>query len=180
MIRLSLTAAAVFAVMLGATVCAAPGDDTRYPARLKIWSTDISGGDLSFFTLGAHQMALLVRLCDLGRDKATTPEVQMIAVAVSKEQADALARLKELAAQKRVTLSDEPDGLGKKRLQALAKLTGPRFDKSLLEAMADARDMLETAFLAGTSSSDLAIKSVAQTDLATVKQERERARRLGI
>ena len=51
-----------------------------------------------FFTGAAPQMALLARIADLAKKQAVTPEVQAEAATVSKEQTDAAARLKTLAA----------------------------------------------------------------------------------
>jgi len=176
--RLALGAAALLAATLTALCAAGPEEATPTPAP--IVSTEISGSDLGFFTGAARQTALLVRVSGLAKRHAVTPEVQAVAAAVWQEQTDAAARLKKLAERKQAPLPEEPDGEGKKLLQTLGKLTGPKFDKSCLDALGDAQDALETSLEAGAASMDGEIKAFAVAGLGTLKQERQRVSRLGM
>jgi predicted outer membrane protein len=170
------------ALILGAMAVCAMGKEIEdaTPTPAPILTTDISGSDLAFFMGAGPQMALLARMCDLAKKQAVTPEVQAEAATASKEQADAGARLKALAAGKGVTVADEPDDQGKGILQALDQLKGVKFDKSFLDAQADAEDALETSLNAGAGSSDKEIKALAEAGLETLKQERERVKKLGL
>jgi predicted outer membrane protein len=173
--RLALTAAVT---MLGGALCAAPEDATPTPAP--ILSTEMSGSDLGFFMGAARQAELLARLSELAKAHAVTPEVQALAAAVLKDQTDAAVKLKSLAERKHAPLGAEPDRARAQLVESLGKLKGPRFDKSYLDALGDAQDALETSLNAGAGSSDAEIKALAEADLATLKQEQDRVRKLGL
>jgi putative membrane protein len=171
-----LAAAAFFAATGASLASPAAGE----PAPAQILSTDLSGGDIAFFTGASRQIALAAGLSAMARDRATTPEVKQLAAGIATEQTGAEAKLKDLAALKHVPLEAETDAAGKKQLQALAKLKGPKFDKSYLDALADAQDALQQSLESGAASADPGIQSLAQSALATLKQERLRVRRLGM
>ena len=170
------------AALLGGAAISAPGRDIEDapPPPSRLLSTEISGSDLAFFMGAAPRMALLAGLSELARKRAVTPEVQAEAELVWKEQTAAAARLKELADHLHVPLETAPDGPGKTVLQAVGKLKGLQFDKSLLDAQGDARDLLETSLEAGAGSADETIKAFAEAGLETLKAERERVRKLGL
>jgi len=150
------------------------------PPPMPILSTEISGSDLAFFTGAASQMALLARLSELAKKQAVTPEVQVEAGALEKEQTGAMAQLKTLAIRKHAPADAEVDDAGGKLLQALGKLNGVKFDKSFLDAQGDAEDALQASLEAGAGSSDADIKAFAAAGLETLKAERERVRKLGL
>jgi len=177
----SLIRTAVVAVVAMAAISAAARDiEDSTPTPFPIISTEISGSDLAFFTGAGPQMALLAQLSELAAKRAVAPEVQAEAAMLSKEQSAAAARLQQLAASKNVPLAADPDDPGKQVLQNLKKLDGVRFDKSFLDAQQDAQDALETSLQSGASSTDPDIKSLAEADLQTLKQERDRLRKLGL
>jgi predicted outer membrane protein len=172
---------ALLAAILGAAAIAAPRDaEYSAPPPQPILSTDLSGSDLVFFTGAARQTALLVLLSGLGKAHAVTPEVQTVAAAIWKDQADAAARLKDLADKKHIPLDGDSDASARKQLQALASLKGVRFDKSCLDTIGDTQDLLETSLEAGSASTDKDIKAFADAGLGALKQERERVSRLGL
>ena len=175
---IAMTAGLVLALGCAAIHAAEPEDAPRPNAP--ILSSEMSGGDLSYFTGTARQTALLVALSSLAQKHAITPEVQALAASVGKDQTAAAASLKDLAARKNVPLRAEPDGTGKKQLQGLAKLKGPKFDKTYLDALADAQEQLETSLQAGTSSADEQVKASAQAGMEVLKREREAVRKLGM
>jgi predicted outer membrane protein len=172
--------------MAGALVLAAAGtlraapEEDGAPAVSLILSTEVSGSDLAFFSGAARETALLGRLCEMARKHATAPEVQALAAAVEKEQTDWAAQLKELSGHKHVPLTGEPDREGMKLLLRLEKLTGVKFDKSCLDALGDAQEMLETSLKAGAGSADPEIRRLAEGEMGRLKQERERERRMGV
>jgi predicted outer membrane protein len=170
------------ALILGAIALCAMGKEIEdaTPTPAPILTTDISGGDLVFFTGAAPQMALLARLSDLAKNRAETPEVQAEAAMVLKEQTDAVERLKALAAGKGVTVAGEPDDQGKAILKSVDALKGVKFDKSYLDALTDAEDALEPSLNAGAGSSDKEIKALATAVQGTLKQERDRVKKLGM
>ena len=172
----------LFVVLLGTAAVCALAKDAEYvsPEMPRILSTELSGSDLVFFAGAARQTALLVRLSEMAKGRAATPEVQALAAAAWKEQTDAAARLKDLAGRKEVPLPEEPDGPAKDLVQALAILQGFKFDKSCLDALADAQDQLGTALEAGAASTDRDIKAFAAAEAGTLKVERERVRKLGL
>jgi len=155
------------------------GAEYATPTPAAILSTEISGGDLVFFTGAGPQTALMGELSALARKQAVTPEVKALAGTVFKEQTDAVAQLKALAAAKDVPMSQDLDREGRKVLLRLAKETGPRFDKSFLDALGDAQDLLETSLDAGAASSDKEIKAYADAGLEELKKERDGVRQLG-
>ncbi len=85
-----------------------------------------------------------------------------------------------LAASKHVQLSGDLGSRDAELLVGLAKLKGPKFDKSYLDALGDAQTQFETSLDAAATSSDRDIKSFADATLATLKQERDRVRKLGL
>jgi predicted outer membrane protein len=172
--RIIIKAAQVFACILAVTpVCHAA--DTS-----PIITTDISGSDLAFFMGTARESALIARLSDLAKTHAVTPEIQTLAAAISKEQSDVVARLKSLAARKSVPLPAEPDGAGRKQLQTLAAISGPRFDKTYLNALSDAQNALDSSLGAGATSTDKDIMALAQAGQGMLKSERSQLRKLGL
>jgi len=171
---------AVIAMMLGAAaVCAAAPEDAPAP-KAPILSTDLDGRDLAFFDAASRQTALVVRLSGLAVKHAVTPEVQEMAAAIGKEQADAAGKLIALADQKHLPMSMEPDGQGRKQLDAIEKLAGAKFDKSYLDALGDAQDALAATLDAGAGSADKDIKQYAEAGIEILKQERERVKKLGM
>jgi len=169
------------AMLTGAAVSAgAGGPEEAAPTPAPLLSTEISGSDLMFLTGAAPQMALLAELSDLAKKNAVTPEVQSEAATTWREQTDAAARLKALAGRVHVPVAAEPDDAGKQVLDALGKAKGMKFDKLFLDAQGDAQDQLEASLESGASSSDGEIKAFAQAGLGTLKQERERVRKLGL
>jgi predicted outer membrane protein len=175
--RLILTLAALAGS--GVTATAAPIEDAT-PTPAPILSTEISGRDLGFFMGTAPEIALLVQLADLAKTRAVTPEVQAEAATVLKEQTAASGQLKDLAGRNHVPLPDGPGDDGGKVLIDLRKLDGVKFDKAFLDALGDAQDSLETALTGGAGSADPNIKAFASTNLQTLKQERDRIRKLGL
>ena len=172
----------LFVVILGTAAVCALAKDAEYasPPATQILSTELSGSDLVFFARAARQTALLVRLSEMAKGRAATPEVQAVAAAAWKEQTEAAARLKELAGRKQVPLSEEPDGPARDLVRTLAILKGLKFDKSCLDALADAQDLLATALEAGAASTDRDIKAFAAADTGTLKAEKDRVRKLGL
>lgn len=174
------TQSAVIAMMLGAAaVCMAAPEDAPAP-KAPILSTDLDGRDLAFFDGASHQTALVIRLSGLAVKHAVTPEVQQMAAAVGKEQAEAAGKLIALADQKHLPMAVEPDGQGRKQLDSIEKLAGAKFDKSYLNALGDAQDALAASLESGAASADKDIKQYAQTGIEILKQERERVKKLGM
>jgi len=161
------------------TAAAADIEDAT-PTPAPILSTEISGSELGFLMDAAPQIALLVHLAELAKTRAVTPEVQSEAATVSKEQTAAAGQLKDLATHNNVPLTGDPDDQGAKILATLHDLSGVKFDKAFLDAQADAQDALETTLNTGAASSDPAIKAFATANLQTLKQERDRVRKLGL
>lgn len=164
---------------------AAPGSQstpspTPAAAAAGIITTDISGSDLTFFTGSARAAALITQLSGLAKTRAVTPQVQIVAAAIAKEQADACAALEVIAVREHIRLPREPDAAVRKQLEALGKLHGAKFDKSYLEALGEAQDSLEGGLTAGASSTNKDIKACAEAGLATLKQERDRVAKLGL
>ncbi|HEX4083808.1 MAG TPA: DUF4142 domain-containing protein [Chthoniobacteraceae bacterium] len=149
-------------------------------APSQILSTDLNGSDLAFFSGAPAQIALVAGLSAMARDRAITPEIKEMASGIASGQTALAARIKDLAAAKHVPISVEVDGAGKKQLQSLSRLKGPKFDKTCVDMLSDALDSLRQALAPGAASSDADIKSLAQSSLDTVKQERDRLRKLGI
>jgi putative membrane protein len=168
------------ALTLGAAMSAIAADiEDATPTPAPILNTDIGGRDLTFLTDTAHQIALLAQISELASKQAVTPEVQTEAATVAKEQADALAALQKIADGYHVPLDTDLDGDGTKLLTTLQADKGPKFDKSYLDAQADAAQALAASLTAGATSSDPGIKAFAQTSLTQLKAEQERVRKLG-
>jgi predicted outer membrane protein len=172
----------VLTVLGGCAVISATAADIEdaTPTPAPILSTEISGRDLGFFMGAAPEIALLMQLADLAKTHAVTPEVQAEAATVLKEQTAAAGQFKQLAERDHIPLSDSPDDAGGNVVADLRKLDGVKFDKAFLDALGDAQDGLETALNTGASSADPDIKSFATANLQTLKQERDRIRKLGL
>jgi putative membrane protein len=171
-----------FAALAGATAVSATAADIEdaTPTPAPILSTEISGSELGFLMDAGQQISLLVRLADLAKTRAVTPEVKAEAATVSKEQSPAAAQLKDLAASDHVPLSDGPGDDGGKVLATLRTLSGVKFDKAFIDALADAQDALGTALNTGATLSDPAMKAFAAANLQTLKVEGDRIRKLGL
>jgi predicted outer membrane protein len=167
------------ALLASALLCAAaPEDGKSLPTP--ILSTELTGADLAYFTGAARQAALIIRLSDLAKSRAVTPEVQSLAAAVFNDQTAFSLRLQTLAARKQASLADASDHQAEQLLQTLSGLKGARLDKSYLDPLADAQDHLEPVLATAASSLDPDNKAAAQSALDTLKQERARVRKLGL
>jgi hypothetical protein len=173
----------ITATLCGAfTLCAAAqGKDIEdsTPTPAPIISTDISGSDLTFLTDAARQIALLKTLSTLASKSAVTPEVQAEASAVVKDQTDALTALQKIAAGDHVSLDTGLHDADQRLAKSLRSQKGLKLDKAYLDAQADADHALEASLTAGAASSDAGIKAFAQNNLAKLKQEQDRVRKLG-
>jgi uncharacterized protein (DUF1800 family) len=168
------------ALTLGAGLSAMAADiEDATPTPAPILSTDIGGRDLAFLTGAAHQIALLAKISELAGKQAVTPEVQAEAATVAKEQTDAMAALEKIADGFHVPLDTAPDAAGAKLVKALRAKKGPKFDKSYLDAQADAGHALEATLTAGAASSQADIKAFAQSGLVRLKAEEAQVRKLG-
>lgn len=177
--HLALTMLCVAAIILPAAA-KGPEEADRPVSYGNILSTDVSGSDLTFFTDTAPRLELIVKLSALAKDRAITPEVQALAAQIWKEQSDFAGKLSDLATRNGVPLPKEPDAEGRRRLQSLAKLKGPKFDKTYLDALSDVQDRVEASLDAGADSDDKEIKTLAKQALATLKKEQQALERLGL
>ena len=173
-------ASTIKSIFLGASLCcalcaAAPAKDAP-PAAL--YSTEVSGGDLLFLTEAARTSALLIRLSNLARSHAVTPEVKDLAAAVETDQTAALAQIKAVAGHKQVPVSGAPDEAGLKLLRHAAEVKGAKFDKMYLDTVAEAQQELGAAFDGGAHSADPEIKAFAAAAQPALKKQAARVRQL--
>lgn len=149
------------------------------PKPPPLLTSDLSGSDLTCLTGAAHELEVLTTIAEMAGKHAVTPEVKAEAAAIAKEQAAALDTLKALAASLHVAVDTDLYGDDARLIETLEGINGVKFDKAYMDAQGETEQALETSLNAGAASADAGIKAFAQDGLARLKQEQDRARKLG-
>lgn len=134
----------------------------------------VTGGDLAFINDAAPGGMAEVELGKLALSKAQNAEVKAFAQKMIDDHSKAGDELKQLAAQKKVTLPPDVLPKHKEAMEKLSKLTGADFDREYVKAMVEDHEKDVTAFEAvSKTATDADVKAFAAKTLPTLKMHLE-------
>jgi predicted outer membrane protein len=110
-------------------------------------------------------------LGELAREKAEAEQVKKVADLLSATQEEENKRLMRLASMKGINLSVAQSSAKKTVDARLGKLSGPKFDKTLLEELVAANQRAVATYEAATSTQDQEIRSYAEQGLPLAKEK---------
>ncbi|MEJ7624397.1 MAG: DUF4142 domain-containing protein [Pyrinomonadaceae bacterium] len=130
----------------------------------------VTGGDLAFMNEAAPGGMAEVELGKLAAAKAENAEVKAFAQKMVDDHSKAGDELKQLAAQKKVTLSPDVMPTHKEIMDKLSKLSGANFDKEYVKAMVADHEKDVAAFEnVSKTAVDADVKAFATKTLPTLK-----------
>lgn len=134
----------------------------------------VTGGDLAFMNDAAPGGMAEVELGKLAAQKAQNAEVKTFAQKMVEDHSKAGDELKQLAAQKKVTLPADVLPTHKESMDKLSKLSGSDFDKEYVRAMVAAHEKDVAAFEnVSKTAVDADVKTFAAKTLPTLKTHLE-------
>jgi len=145
----------------------------------------VTGGDLAFMNDAAAGGMAEVELGKLAASKAQNAEVKAFAQKMIDDHSKAGEDLKNLAAQKKVTLPPDVLPTHKEVMNKLSKLSGADFDREYVKAMVEAHEKDVTAFNSvANTATDADVKAFAAKTLPTLKMHlemiKEMAAKMGV
>ena len=155
----------------------APADDTPTDGLI---STDLGGKDVQFlasiYELGAMQTWLGTQ----AKTRAEADKVKAVGDALLTTQTEENDLLQRLAKSKGITLPANAMSAAKeKQLETqYAKLTGPKFDKTVMDQISETAQQSVDTYAAAADSSDADIQHFATQILPMVKEKLILAKRL--
>ena len=134
----------------------------------------VTGGDLAFMNAAAPGGMAEVELGKLAAGKAENAEVKAFAQKMVEDHSKAGEDLKQLAAQKKVSLPPDLMPAHTQLMEKLSKLSGAEFDKEYVKAMVADHNKDVTAFeSASKTAGDADLKAFATKTLPTLKMHLE-------
>ena len=130
----------------------------------------VTGGDLAFMNEAAPGGMAEVELGNLAAQKAQSPVVKTFGQLMAKDHSKANEELKQLAAQKKVTLTPGVLPTHKELMDKLSKASGADFDMEYVKAMVAAHEKDVAAFEnVSKTAADADVKAFAAKTLPTLK-----------
>jgi putative membrane protein len=130
----------------------------------------VTGGDLAFMNDAAPGSMAEVELGKMAAGKAQNAEVRSFAQKMVEDHSKAGDELKQLAAQKKVTLPTDVLPTHKEVMDKLSKLNGADFDKEYVTSMVSAHEKDVAAFEnVSKTAADADVKAFAAKTLPTLK-----------
>ena len=134
----------------------------------------VTGGDLAFMNDAAPGGMAEVELGKLAAAKSQNVEVKSFAQQMVADHSKAGEELKQLAAQKKVSLPPDLMPAHKQLMEKLTKLSGAEFDQEYVKAMVEAHKKDVTAFESvSQTAGDADLKAFATKTLPTLKMHLE-------
>ncbi len=134
----------------------------------------VTGGDLAFMNDAAPGGMAEVELGKMAASKAQNAEVKAFGQKMVDDHSKAGEELKQLAAQKKVTLPPDVLPAHKQLMEKLSKLSGAEFDKEYVAAMVEAHEKDVAAFEnVSKTAADADVKAFATKTLPTLKMHLE-------
>ncbi len=142
-------------------------------------STKLAMGDSHFMKDAAEAGMAEVQLGQLATQKATSADVKSFGQHMIDDHTKANDQLKQLAAQKGVTLPDSPSMMQRHDTDRLSKLTGAEFDRAFMDQMVkDHKKVVAEFDKASKGSKDSDVKSFASSTLPTLQDHLRMAQTL--
>jgi hypothetical protein len=141
-------------------------------------TSDLGGRDLQFLMNAAENGKVLLYLGNLAKTKADAEQVKALGDLLSSTQLDENRKLAQLAARKGVQASDAPPAEQKSLEAKLAKLTGPKFDKTSLEEIVKANERAVATYEAAGQTKDAEIRAFIGQGLALAQEKLKLANKM--
>jgi predicted outer membrane protein len=143
-----------------------------------IISTELNGRDIEFFHTALELGGLEMWLGGQAGKRGEADRVKAVGGALQEAQAEENKRLAEVAKRKGVALPDSKPASLEKLEQQLAKLSGPAFDKAVLEQISVVTQQALDAYQSAALSTDPDVKKLATQILPLVRDKLVLANRL--
>ncbi len=153
---------------------APPPAATPAPAPVKnstLVSSDISGRELLFLTSAIEHGRVQLYLGELAKTRASTEQVKAMGEVLSSTQADENGKIARLAKMNGITISDGEPAAQKALAKKFEKLTGPKFDKTLMEEIVAANQRALSNYEAAQQTKDPEIKAFVSVGLPMAKEK---------
>lgn len=138
-----------------------------------------AAADQTFLTRAAADGSAEVALGQLALQKSSSTQTKQLAQHIVDDHTKANEQLVALARQKQITVTPEPDGMHKQKMEKLQKLDGDSFDRAYAQAMIkDHQDAIKLFTKASTSAKDTDVKQFATQTLPVLKNHLQMARDL--
>ena len=132
-----------------------------------------------FMTKAASGGMMEVELGNLAQQKAQSPDVKDFGKMMVTDHTKANDQLKQLAAQKNITLPDSMSDAHMDHVKELREKTGADFDDAYMDLMvSDHEEDVELFQDAAENLEDAEIKNFAATTVATLQKHLDRARQI--
>lgn len=161
-----LRAGAALLLCLAMPVAHLRADSPKKP----LFSSDLSGGDMQFFSSAMQQGTLQASLGQLAVARAQSSEVKTFGQTLMREQALQNEQVRLLAIKKGFTLPENGNTNKNPIADKLSKLQGLKFDKAYMEEMYLQQQSYVTIFEQASQSRDPDIKAFATATLPTLRQ----------
>lgn len=143
-----------------------------------IISSELDGRDIQFFQTASELGGLEMWLGEQAAKRGEADRIKAVGGALEEAQAEENKRLAELAKRKGVALPEAKPAGRQKIEQQLAKLSGPGFDKAVLEQISLVTQQALDVYQAAALSTDAEVKKLATLMLPLVRDKLILANRL--
>ena len=152
--------------------------EVKEPAAGKLITSDMTGRDLAFFKDTMEAGLLQAYLGELAKTKGDAEQVKKIGETFASTQAEENKQVGRLAALKGVTLDTATPAGQKKLAEELEPLSGPKFDKTVMERIVAHGQKAVTAYESAVQSKDTDIKSFVEQMLPVAKMKLQLASKM--
>lgn len=141
------------------------------------WAADLSKADKDFMQKASQAGSMEIKASEMAASTSNNADIKQFAQTMISDHTAVGDKLKSLAKDKKVKLTDQPSAEQKEQLKALSKLDGASFDVAYVRqvgvsAHKDAVDLFDKA---SNDAKDSDVKSFAADNLPALKHHLEMA-----
>ena len=148
------------------------------PASGKLITSEMAGRDIAFFKDAMEAGKLQAYLGELAKNKGDAEQVKKVGETFSSTQVEENRQIGRLAALKGVSLDTASPAGQKKLAEELEPLTGPKFDKTVLDQIVAHGQKAVTAYESAVQSKDTDIKAFVEQMLPVAKMKLQLASKM--
>lgn len=141
------------------------------PRSAPIISSEIGGRDLLFLTNALQHGEVQLYLGKLAKDRAMTEQLKAVGAVLASNQDEENKKVARLATMKGVSLAASESALKKKLAEKLEPLTGPKFDKTLMEEIVAINQAAVANYEQAQITKDEDIKAFVEDGLPNAKEK---------
>ncbi len=155
-----------------------PVPEVNEPASGKLITSEMAGRDIAFFKDALEAGQLQAYLGELAKTKGDADQVKKIGETFASTQIQENKQIGRLAALKGVTLDTATPAGQKKLAEELEPLTGPKFDKTVLDRIMAQGQKAVTAYESAVLTKDMDIKAFVDQMLPVAKMKLQLASKM--